>query len=521
MDCSDDLACTVDQCTGPGTCSNLPRADSCALPVKDPASGETRRSCFAKGARNPGDPCQVCDPARDPLRWSLASGGACDDGDPCTRDDACVSGTCKGIDFRSLCDDGLSCTTDVCDGKGGCLGNTLASDQCLINGACVKKGEKHPSGSCNECDPDKSPSRWTPIDNSCFIDSTCYKAGDSSPTLSCGTCTPALSTSAWSPTANTCLIGGTCYSDGARSADGCGECDPATSQTAWTALPSKCLISGICYADGTAHPQGCAKCDVSSSSSAWTITDSAYCLVSGSCAAKATSTEACGACGVSCNPGETCSGGACACGSLTGTVGGGGVCDKGKYCVNGACTSLPPGTLLAPLSLDFEASNGGLTGTRDWEWGPLGTFLNSSHCSSSAKPPSTGYSGKGVWGTKLNDCHNPLDNASSSCSNASTADDSVLTLKVKIPAGWTTATLSFWQWYDVFLTFDWSEIRVDGQVAAQTCTGSRPSPPGWTKRTLDLSAHAGKIITITFHFMATSVVNYAGWYIDDLSISGS
>ena len=109
-----------------------------------------------------------------------------------------------------------------------------------------------------------------------------------------------------------------------------------------------------------------------------------YCVVNDKCEAKATSVYACGKCGAACGPGEKCSGGKCSCGTLTGKVGGGPACGKGKYCVQGKCTNLPPGTLLAPFSLDFEKTNGGLKGTKDWEWGKVGTWKPSKNCDSTS-----------------------------------------------------------------------------------------------------------------------------------------
>ena len=518
----------------------------------------TEVRCFKQGDKHPKDPCQICDTKVDAKKWSPATGGNCDDGNACTKDDYCQTGLCKGTDYSASCSDGYSCTTDGCDGKGACLGNVLKSGWCLISGACYQKGAKHPQGSCFECDPAKSTSAWSAIGQFCFINSKCYKAGDKSAngcgeckpsasttaftplsnlcqinskcykdgaqssTLTCGLCKASVSQTAWTPATNTCLIANKCYKPGDKSKNGCSECKPSASQSAWTALSQMCLIDAKCYKDGAVHTEKCAKCDAKASASAWTVTDAKYCIVKGSCAAKATSTAACGACGVACNPGETCAGGKCTCGTLSGTVGGGPACGKGKYCVQKKCTNLPPGTLLAPLSLDFEKDNGGLTGTKDWEWGKLGAWKPTKNCdsTSSMKQPTKAKSGLGTWGTKISDCYSPLGNASATCSNAKTTDDSVLTLKVKLPGNWTSATLTFYQWYDLFLTFDWSEIRVDGKVAAQTCKGSTPSPPGWTKRTVDLSSYTGKIATVTFHMMATSVVNYSGWYIDDLAISG-
>lgn len=529
QDCDDGLECTDDICAGMGLCENRPRAGACALPVPgsagtdagapDAGSGKTVIQCFKDEEAKPGDPCMICDPDDDPTQWSAANGGACDDGDACTKDDYCQAGVCKGVYYGTQCADDYGCTDDVCDGKGGCLGNDLRSDWCLINGTCVMDGAADATG-CQVCDVSVSQSDWTLLTNVCVISGMCYKPGDKSQN-GCGECKPSVDPNDWTPLPNTCLISGTCYKPGDKSQSGCGECDPTQSATDWSPISNTCLISGTCYKDGDPHPQGCAKCDSAASGTSWTVTDSTKCVVSDSCVDKATSPLACGACGVACGPGETCSGGQCSCGSLTGTVGGGAVCAAAQSCDQGQCVNLPPGTLVAPLTLDFELSDGALAGTKDWEWGKLGNWNPSSSCDGSETPPTAGHSGMGAWGTKISDCYSPLGNASSTCNNSDTTDDSVLSFKVKIPGNWTKATLSFYEWYDLFLTFDWSEIRVDGTVATQTCTGSAPSPPGWSQRTVDLSAYAGKIIEVAFHMMATSVVNYAGWYIDDLSISGS
>jgi len=171
----------------------------------------------------------------------------------------------------------------------------------------------------------------------------------------------------------------------------------------------------------------------------------------------------------------------------------------------------------APFTLDFEQTNGGLTGTKDWEWGKI-AFQAGANCSGSTPdPPTAGHSGTGMWGTKLNDCYSPLGNADYSCSNDDTTDDSVLTLTFQLPPSFTTANLTYWEWTDFFLSYDWSEVYVNGQVAAQQCSGSTTA--AWTKRVINLDSLIGQTVTVEFHFMATTVVQYAGWYIDDLSVS--
>ncbi len=187
--------------------------------------------------------------------------------------------------------------------------------------------------------------------------------------------------------------------------------------------------------------------------------------------------------------------------------------------------------LTAPLSLDFEATGGGLVGSGDWEWGPI-AFKPGPACQTGSKTfgvaPPSGHSGKGVWGTVLNDCYNALNNASKVddqnviCTNQSPSDDSILKLKVAIPASWTSATLSYWSWEDVNSPFDWAEIRVNNKVAYQLCEAKYVAPTGWVQRTLDLSPYlSSKTLEIGFHFMASAFVNYAGWYLDDLAITGS
>jgi hypothetical protein len=124
-----------------------------------------------------------------------------------------------------------------------------------------------------------------------------------------------------------------------------------------------------------------------------------------------------------------------------------------------------------------------------------------------------------MWGTVLDECYSPLGNNADPCQNADIHDDSVLNLKAKIPSTFTKARLSYWEWADYFLSFDWSEIRIDGKVLKQTCKGSLTTPPEWTKQIIDISSHIGQTITVSFHFMASGVVNQAGWYLDDIAIT--
>lgn len=170
---------------------------------------------------------------------------------------------------------------------------------------------------------------------------------------------------------------------------------------------------------------------------------------------------------------------------------------------------------------DFEADNGGLTPTLDWDWGAF-AWAGSAQCSGSVLPPSAPYSGSGVWGTVLNDCYNNLSNNTGydTCVNGNTADDSILTLTVDL-TDYTDAQLSWWEWPDIYLNWDWGEVYVNGAVVFQYCGTGYLAPSAWVQQVVDLTPYVGGSVTIEFHMMSSGVVAYSGWYIDDLEVSGT
>lgn len=172
-------------------------------------------------------------------------------------------------------------------------------------------------------------------------------------------------------------------------------------------------------------------------------------------------------------------------------------------------------------SSDFEADNGGLAGTVDWEWGAF-AFVAGAGCSGSNAPPAAAYSGRSMWGTVLNDCYNNLSNNTGydTCVNGNTADDSILTLTVDL-TDYTDGQLSWWEWPDIYLNWDWGEVYVNGTPVFQHCGTGYPAPSVWVQQVVDLTPYVGGPVTIEFHMMSSSVVAYAGWYIDDLEVSGT
>ena len=184
------------------------------------------------------------------------------------------------------------------------------------------------------------------------------------------------------------------------------------------------------------------------------------------------------------------------------------------------------GTRTAPFTLSFDQDDGNLTGTKDWQWGKI-AFVKGTNCDSTPTAPKAGNSGKGMWGTKLNDCYSGLENnatygAGTKCVNDKPSDDSILTLKAKIPSTFTLASLIFYQWTDIFYPFDWHEVRIiDGtnvNIIRKYCKSDHTAPTAWVKETIYLDKYIGKTITVQFHFMASKSVNYAGWYLDDVAI---
>lgn len=205
-----------------------------------------------------------------------------------------------------------------------------------------------------------------------------------------------------------------------------------------------------------------------------------------------------------------------------------GISPDGAPADSGAAGDGAPPTFTPPFTWDFESSCMGLSATKDWQCGQL-AFVKGTNCGTYTPVPPTGGAsgtGKGMWGTKLNDCYSNLGNNdganSSTCSNTKPADDSILSFKVTLPSTWTTATLTYYEYVDVNGYFDWMEVRVDSTSVKAYCNPSKAtSSTTWVKQTINLSSYVGKTITIAFHLMASTVVSYSGWYLDDMSVSGS
>ena len=152
---------------------------------------------------------------------------------------------------------------------------------------------------------------------------------------------------------------------------------------------------------------------------------------------------------------------------------------------------------------DFEANNGGFIGTGSWEWGTNFAY-DGNLCGSSHYPPPGAFSGMGMWATSLNGCH------------PNSGDFSILSVSADL-SGLSAAVLRWWDWYDVFEPFDYGEVYVNGDLVYDRAT-SYIIPTDWEHHQVDLAPFLGGMVMIEFRMFATTTVNRAGWYIDDVLI---
>ncbi|RLF31972.1 MAG: hypothetical protein DRN07_06055, partial [Thermoplasmata archaeon] len=158
-------------------------------------------------------------------------------------------------------------------------------------------------------------------------------------------------------------------------------------------------------------------------------------------------------------------------------------------------------------SSDFDSNDGGWTATADWDpvgdWEWTNSYDVSNYVGSYTPPPSA-HSGSGLWGTVL---YADYTNAGGTSYLNKTFD---LT-------GVSDAKLSFWSWSDIFGPYDYGRVLVNGDELLRI---HDYNPTDWEYYEVDLSAYDGMSnVEISFAFYATTVVNYAGWYIDDVEIT--
>jgi hypothetical protein len=177
-----------------------------------------------------------------------------------------------------------------------------------------------------------------------------------------------------------------------------------------------------------------------------------------------------------------------------------------------ALTWRPPGSTGGGGVEDFELTDGGWVPTSnwtnplgDWQWDndynvanyvDIDTYVDA--------PPATAHSGTGMWGTVL-------EGGYSNCGGWS------YLRKTFNFTGITNPELSMWHYMDGYNTWDYGLIVVNGTTVWGSSALAEFMP--WQELTVDLSAYGNQAdVQISFEWYATSVVSYAGWYIDDLYV---
>jgi len=161
---------------------------------------------------------------------------------------------------------------------------------------------------------------------------------------------------------------------------------------------------------------------------------------------------------------------------------------------------------------DFEAGNGGYTGTGMWEWG-VPTY-----------GPGGAHSGTHVWATNLSGDYG---------NNA----DYMLYSREYIIAT-LPAELSFFHWYNIESGWDggnvsistdggatWTLLTPEGGYPDNSIVGLDGEPgytgsTGWTEAVFDLSSYVGNVVKFRWRFGSDGSVTHAGWYIDDVTVVG-
>ena len=168
---------------------------------------------------------------------------------------------------------------------------------------------------------------------------------------------------------------------------------------------------------------------------------------------------------------------------------------------------------------DFEATDGGLIGTGEWQWG------------TPSNGPGNAYSGVNLWGTNLT-------------ANYQDAANYTLDSPQSYQLGVGICALEFWHYYDIESYWDGGNVKISTneggsweliypsngdypEDAASTANSGIPGEPcysansgGWVFAEFDLSAYSGENVMFRFHFGSDGSVTYPGWFIDDVSLSG-
>ncbi len=177
-----------------------------------------------------------------------------------------------------------------------------------------------------------------------------------------------------------------------------------------------------------------------------------------------------------------------------------------------AMAQCPGANVVTVFSSDFEADNGGLVpvASGDWEYGDIPVIIAGTNCDNATfASPGGAHSGTKGWATMLNDCYR----------NQTPSGFNTLNLNVDLSTtGFLSAKLNFAHWFAVFTSFDYLVITANGTEIYRNDTLENSNT--WRETSVNLNPFLGQSsVTLSFKLWATTVVNRAGWYIDDVSVT--
>lgn len=180
--CDDGLFCTQgDRCQG-GQCLSGGARNCGANQSCNETADQCRCSgcsvagtCFASGAVNPANPCQICNPSQNASGFVGNVGAACGSGpsacssqDSCSQQGQCLPnhsavGTLCGSPAAGACD-----AADSCDGSGACVARVAAAGSPCEDGQFCTDADRCQSGQCVAGGP-----------RSCGLNRSCSEGTDS------------------------------------------------------------------------------------------------------------------------------------------------------------------------------------------------------------------------------------------------------------------------------------------------------------------------------------------------------
>ncbi|MFQ5599590.1 MAG: FlgD immunoglobulin-like domain containing protein, partial [Candidatus Krumholzibacteriia bacterium] len=167
-------------------------------------------------------------------------------------------------------------------------------------------------------------------------------------------------------------------------------------------------------------------------------------------------------------------------------------------------------TVVQGFLREFDANDGGLTPTGEWEWGAPTTG------------PGSAFSGDRVWATVLD---GPYANGSNSSLELPEVDLALWSRASLVFRSW-MATEEFWDGGRVEVSTGgagWTPLEPNGGytwnlVDALGGPGFSGDTDGWERTEFDLSRYLGQAIRLRLRLVSDGGIVGPGWYVDDLEV---